>query len=457
MPDLLREQFPHFRPIVEAFGYRNLEFEGWEADDVIATLATRADAGRAPDLRRLDRPRRVPALLREHLPDDDAARRRRRPGLHARARRGALRGAARPDPGLHRPQGRHVRQHPRHPRHRRQDRRAADRPVRLARGGDRARRRAVPGAREEHHRVRRPGAHLQGARDDAPRPRPRLRSSRARPRAARPLAAEGDLPPLRVPRRCSAGSTRSTRRCRRAAPGPTAPSQVPWREGALDAAPGRVGLSVADGRLAVATGDEVWSRAAPGRAPGGAARSARGARCEVARRRRRGRHAARRVPDRARAAPRTSCPTSAAEYGVELVPVPAGRRGDGALVRAPTLPRRLVAPLLARLEERGADRSLPRDRAAAHGRARRDGARRRQDRHVPDGRDHGPARRARRRARGRGVRARGRGVHDRLDPAGRADPLRAARARPPAARARPATRPTRRCSARSATTTRSCR
>jgi DNA polymerase I len=44
MPDLLREQFPFFRPIVEAFGYRNLEFEGWEADDVIATLATRADA-----------------------------------------------------------------------------------------------------------------------------------------------------------------------------------------------------------------------------------------------------------------------------------------------------------------------------------------------------------------------------------------------------------------------------
>src|ERR1700752_2116424 len=43
MPDLLREQFPHFRPIVEAFGYRNLEFEGWEADDVIATVATRAD------------------------------------------------------------------------------------------------------------------------------------------------------------------------------------------------------------------------------------------------------------------------------------------------------------------------------------------------------------------------------------------------------------------------------
>src|ERR1044071_9758967 len=44
MPDLLREQFPHFRPIVSAFGYSNLEFDGWEADDVIATLASRADA-----------------------------------------------------------------------------------------------------------------------------------------------------------------------------------------------------------------------------------------------------------------------------------------------------------------------------------------------------------------------------------------------------------------------------
>jgi DNA polymerase-1 len=43
MPDLLQEQFPYFRPIVEAFGYRNLEFEGWEADDVIATLAHQAD------------------------------------------------------------------------------------------------------------------------------------------------------------------------------------------------------------------------------------------------------------------------------------------------------------------------------------------------------------------------------------------------------------------------------
>ncbi len=47
-PDLLREQFPHFRPLVEAFGYSNVEYEGWEADDVIATLATRAEQAGVP-------------------------------------------------------------------------------------------------------------------------------------------------------------------------------------------------------------------------------------------------------------------------------------------------------------------------------------------------------------------------------------------------------------------------
>ena len=41
-PDLLREQWPHFEPLVEAFGYTNTRLEGFEADDVIATLAERA-------------------------------------------------------------------------------------------------------------------------------------------------------------------------------------------------------------------------------------------------------------------------------------------------------------------------------------------------------------------------------------------------------------------------------
>ena len=41
-PDLLKEQWPHMAPLVEAFGYRNVRVEGYEADDVIATLAERA-------------------------------------------------------------------------------------------------------------------------------------------------------------------------------------------------------------------------------------------------------------------------------------------------------------------------------------------------------------------------------------------------------------------------------
>ena len=41
-PDLLKLQWPHLRPLVEAFGYRNISVEGFEADDVIAALATQA-------------------------------------------------------------------------------------------------------------------------------------------------------------------------------------------------------------------------------------------------------------------------------------------------------------------------------------------------------------------------------------------------------------------------------
>src|SRR6201988_4857264 len=40
-PDLLREQWPHLEPLVSAFGYRNLSVEGYEADDVIASLTER--------------------------------------------------------------------------------------------------------------------------------------------------------------------------------------------------------------------------------------------------------------------------------------------------------------------------------------------------------------------------------------------------------------------------------
>ena len=155
---------------------------------------------RCEDVRRLDRPRRLPALLRERLPDDDAARRLGRQRLHPGPGRAPLRRAPRSGAGFHRPQGRHVRQHPRHPRHRRQDRRPADRAVRVAGGRDRPRRRAVARPRRGRARACRAGAGVEAARDDAPRPAARRRPRGARLRLAGPLAAEGDVPALRVPR-----------------------------------------------------------------------------------------------------------------------------------------------------------------------------------------------------------------------------------------------------------------
>src|SRR5919109_1511089 len=47
-PDLLKLQWPHLRPLVEAFGYRNISVEGYEADDVIASLVRRAQERSIP-------------------------------------------------------------------------------------------------------------------------------------------------------------------------------------------------------------------------------------------------------------------------------------------------------------------------------------------------------------------------------------------------------------------------
>jgi DNA polymerase-1 len=41
-PDLLADQWPHLAPLAEAFGFHNVQVEGWEADDVIATLTRQA-------------------------------------------------------------------------------------------------------------------------------------------------------------------------------------------------------------------------------------------------------------------------------------------------------------------------------------------------------------------------------------------------------------------------------
>jgi DNA polymerase-1 len=47
-PDLLKEQWPHLAPLAEAFGFRNVSVEGYEADDVIASMAKDASAQGIP-------------------------------------------------------------------------------------------------------------------------------------------------------------------------------------------------------------------------------------------------------------------------------------------------------------------------------------------------------------------------------------------------------------------------
>ena len=47
-PDLLKEQWPHLEPLVDAFGYRNLRVEGYEADDVIASIVEKARTADPP-------------------------------------------------------------------------------------------------------------------------------------------------------------------------------------------------------------------------------------------------------------------------------------------------------------------------------------------------------------------------------------------------------------------------
>jgi DNA polymerase I len=47
-PDLLAEQWPHLAPLAEAFGFQNVRIDGWEADDVIATLTREAREAEIP-------------------------------------------------------------------------------------------------------------------------------------------------------------------------------------------------------------------------------------------------------------------------------------------------------------------------------------------------------------------------------------------------------------------------
>ena len=211
-PDLLKLQWPHLRPLVEAFGYRNISVDGFEADDVIAALTEQA------------KERGIPVMVVSgdrdvyQLVDDGVRIMTTSRGItdtKVYDRDGVIERygiAARADSGLHRPQGRHERQHPRRPGHRRQDRGGPPAALRRPRGRPGQRRPDLRRqAQAEPHRARRQRPHVEDARDDGPR-----RPDRHRPRGrvhqdAGPRQPQSRLPRLGAPRPAAGGSRRRSR------------------------------------------------------------------------------------------------------------------------------------------------------------------------------------------------------------------------------------------------------
>ena len=431
MPDLLREQFPFFRPIVEAFGYRNLEFEGWEADDVIATLATRADeAAIRTCVVSTDRdafqlvtdnvclmmtprgvadvnvytPERVEARLgitADKVPDfiglkgDPSDNIAGVPGIGDKtasqliAAYGSLEGVLE-----------HV------------DELTPARRKAIVEHADQARNSRELATMRRDLDIDCDPAELVLAPPDRSQLAEMFRRFEFRALLQRVDQLDEALPA--------------------AAPRVVEGEALPWRE-ADDASNtvlqgSTVGIGVDERRVAIATDEGV----VVGPKPSNTVLQGFSAVAHDAK-------AQRVVPadDTLLAAyliepGRASYDLDdlAIEYGVDVHPEPEADEETTALVRRAALPLRLVSQMRARLLERGNLELYETIELPLIARARRDGGRGRPDRHLPDGRDHRPARRPRRGARVEGVRARRRGVHARLDPAGRPHPLREAPAHP---------------------------
>src|SRR5213595_3284759 len=345
MPDLLREQFPHFRPIVEAFGYRNLEFEGWEADDVIATLATRADtAGIKTCVVSTDRdafqlcseniclmmtPRGV-ADVNVYTPARVEARYGVRPDQVADFI--GLKGDTSDNipgvPGIgDKTAGQLVAQYG-----------SLESVIEHVSELSPARRKNIT----EHADIARTSKELATMRRDLdidcdpaqlvldPPDRAQLKEIFRR-FEFRALLNRVDELDEAVP----------------SAPMKVTGIEVPWREGELDFR-GVVGYAVDGDRAAVATGDEVVVASSPDHVEGDVVvHDAKALRVDA----REDTLLAAYLIDPGRAA--YELDDLAAEYGVELLPTPAADEETTALVRRAETPRRLICPLLDRLAERG--------------------------------------------------------------------------------------------------------
>ena len=184
--------------------------EDFEADDILATLATQGAAAGLPRARRLGRPRHHPAgQRRRHAALPERARRLRAQALRPRRRARALRHRAAPVSRDRRARRRDQRQPDRHRQGRREDRRQVDQPVRQPRRDPRARRR-------DQGRRRREPARAEGQRDPQPPAQPPAHRRRASRRPGRPRApARSTRPPCArsstgcSSRPCSTGCSRS--------------------------------------------------------------------------------------------------------------------------------------------------------------------------------------------------------------------------------------------------------
>ena len=117
-PEEFRGQMQLIYELLDTLRIPHLSKAGFEADDLIATLATRASAAGHERADRHRRPRRAPAGRRARHGPDDPPRHQRHDPVHARGRRGEIR----PDPGavprLRRAARRPQRQPAQHPQRR---------------------------------------------------------------------------------------------------------------------------------------------------------------------------------------------------------------------------------------------------------------------------------------------------------------------------------------------------
>ena len=482
-PDLLREQWPHLEPLVEAFGYTQREGRRLRGRRRDRQPRRAGEGGRHRRHGRDRRPRRLPAARRRPREgDDDLARDHRHARLRPRGRDRALRRAAGAGARLHRPEGRHLRQHPRRARAS-----ATRPPLSCSSSTGRSRRCSPTSTRSPARSARRTCARTASWRASRSSSRPSSATSTTGIDVTEVVAEPPDRSRLREVFRDfelrdplrrleeALGLEDAAPRLRRASSG--------WRCGtragelsSLPAGPAAVALAADGPRLR-------WA----------ATRRRRGARG-------RGRRP-RRASSRRGATARWSRTTGSRRAGRSLrrwPRTPSGRVAPAALAHDVTIaayllnPARRTYPLAELAEEAGIDvdagdeedpeAALAAEAATVHALAELQrpqieelGLRRlfeevelplvevlcwlervgREAGHVPAGGDRGGCRGRDRGAPARDLGACGRGVHARLAAAAEPDPVREARASRASGVARPGSRPTRASCERSATSTRS--